>query len=70
MMEFDGFQKDNVHWKALKIDFFDAVVAFPTTKIAKKNTKVPKHVQKYDLLCLKPTQSWANMDSKEWTKRK
>ena len=38
-MEFDGFQKDNVHWKALKMDFFDAVVVFPTTKIAQKNTK-------------------------------
>ena len=69
-MEFDGFQKDNVHWKALKIHFFDAVVVFPTTKIAKKVQKVPKHIQKYYLLCLKPSQSRTNMDSEEWTRKK
>ena len=43
--------------KHSKLILFDAVVVFPTTKIAKKVQKVPKHVQKYDLLCLKPTQS-------------
>ena len=40
-LEFDGFQKNIVHWKALKIDIFDAVVVFPTTKIAKKKKKSP-----------------------------
>ena len=65
-----GFKKKMFTGKHSKLIFFDAVVVFPTTKIAKKVQKVPKHVQKYDLLCLKPTQSWANMDSKEWTKRK
>ena len=56
--------------KHSKLILFDAVVVFPTTKIAKKVQKVPKHVQKYNLLCLKPSQSRTNMDSKEWTRKK
>ena len=56
--------------KHSKLILFDDVVVFPTTKIAKKIQKLTKHVQKYNLLCLKPSQSRTNMDSQEWTRKK
>ena len=65
-----GFKKIMFTGKHSKFIFFDAVVVFPTTKIAKKVQKVPKHVQKFNLLCLKPSQSRTNMDSQEWTRKK
>ena len=65
-----GFKKIMITGKHSKLIFSDAVVVFPTTKIAKKIQKVPKHLQKYNLLCLKPSQSRTNMDSQEWTRKK
>ena len=65
-----GFKKIMSAGKNSKLIFIDAVVGFPTTKIAKKVQKLPKHVQKYYLLLLKPIESRDNMDSKDWTSRK
>ena len=38
-MEFDGFQKDDVHWKALKIDLFRWCGWFSNHQNCQKNTK-------------------------------
>ena len=42
---------------------------FQPPKLQKKIQKLTKHVQKYNLLYLKLSQSRTNMDSEEWTRK-